>query len=109
MSIFAHLQHRLHGALGALRVGVAEQLAQPVGDDLPAQAEPVLEPAALSLLPAVAVSCDQSRSTSSWSLQRTKNETASVNGYCGPPFRAMNSRPASVKTHPLRLAAGDRA
>src|ERR1700752_2256443 len=41
-----HLQHRLHRALAALRVGVAQELPHPLGDDLPAQAEPVLEPSA---------------------------------------------------------------
>ena len=34
-------------------VGVAQQLTHPLGDDLPAQAEPVLQPSALALLAAV--------------------------------------------------------
>ena len=42
-----HLQHRLHGPPRLLRVGVAHVLAELPRDDLPRDAEPVLEPAAL--------------------------------------------------------------
>ncbi len=55
-------------------------------------------------VPPSAVSADQSRSTSSWSLQLTLNETASVNGNCGPPLMAMYSRPASRKNTSATLS-----
>src|SRR6478609_6870140 len=48
----AHLQHRLGRAVGAFRVWVADELRKPGGDDLPGQAEPIFEPAALTLLAA---------------------------------------------------------
>src|SRR6202040_1333827 len=41
-----HLQHGLHGAFGPLRILVAQQLAKNRGDDLPGEAELVLQPAA---------------------------------------------------------------
>src|SRR5207237_4413339 len=41
-----HVQHRLHHALGLLPVRIAEQLGQCGRDDLPRDAELVLEPAA---------------------------------------------------------------
>ncbi len=85
-----HLEHRLHGTLSTIGVGVAQQLTHPLGDDLPAQTEPILEPSALALF-ATLGELGQKRSTSSWSLQLTLNETASVNGNCGPPLMAMNS------------------
>jgi hypothetical protein len=48
-----HLEHRLHGAPGSARIGVLQQRDQLPGDDLPGQAEPVLEPAALARRAAV--------------------------------------------------------
>ena len=47
-----HLEHRLHRALGALGVGAGEHLVELPRDDLPRQAEAVLEPAALAGLAA---------------------------------------------------------
>ena len=41
-----HLQHRLHGALCLEVIGIAEQLRQHGGDDLPGQAVSILKPAA---------------------------------------------------------------
>src|SRR5258707_5209715 len=41
-----HLQHGLHGAFRSLRILVAQQLAENGGDDLPGEAELVLQPAA---------------------------------------------------------------
>src|SRR4029078_10994835 len=46
-----HLEHRGHGALGACLVGVGEQLHEPRRDDLPREAEAVLDPAPRPLLP----------------------------------------------------------
>lgn len=40
-------------------------------------------------------SVSQNLSISSWDLQLTTNETASVKGNWGPPFNATNSWPAS--------------
>jgi hypothetical protein len=48
-----HLEHRVQRALAARRVRVAQEFAHPVRDDLPAEAEPVLQPAAGSRLAAV--------------------------------------------------------
>src|ERR1700755_473694 len=48
-----HPEHRLRRRRGAGRVGVAGELEEPGRNDLPAQPEPVLEPAALRLLAAV--------------------------------------------------------
>src|SRR5262245_48302101 len=52
-----------------------------------------------------AESFDHSSSTSSWDWQGKKNDTASVNLYWGPPFKAVNCRPSSsneaVMTFPL--------
>src|SRR3954447_6832208 len=45
-----HREHRPHDALRLLAIRVAEQLREPLGDDLPRQAEPVLEPAARAFL-----------------------------------------------------------
>src|SRR6266542_4656596 len=45
-----HPEHGLHGSAGPLRILVAEQLAQPVRDDLPREAVLVLQPAAHALL-----------------------------------------------------------
>src|SRR5262249_29688924 len=49
----AHLQHRLHRAVGALRVGVREHLFHAGRHHLPGEAEAVPEPTALALLSAV--------------------------------------------------------
>ena len=49
----AHLQHRLHGTMRAIRIGVADELDEPIRDDLPRESPPVLQPAARLLLPAV--------------------------------------------------------
>src|SRR5215208_6815187 len=48
-----HLEHRGHHTLRLLAVGVAEQLGQALRDDLPREAEPVLEPAARALFAAL--------------------------------------------------------
>src|SRR5262245_2437030 len=48
-----HLEHGSHRSLRPPRVGVADEFQQPGGDDLPREAEPVLQPPALALLPAV--------------------------------------------------------
>lgn len=50
---FAHSHHGLHGALGAGSVGAHDGFEDLLGHDLPGQAEPVLEPAALAFLTAV--------------------------------------------------------
>ena len=42
----SHLQHRCHGALRLLTVGVADQLVERLRDDLPGDAVAVLEPSA---------------------------------------------------------------
>ena len=49
----AHLEHRGHRALRPLRVGVGEQLVEPLRDDLPRQPPAVLAPPAGALLAAV--------------------------------------------------------
>src|SRR5260370_41730679 len=46
----AHLQQRFHHLCRAPRFRVAHHLAQRGGDDLPRDAEPILEPAARSFL-----------------------------------------------------------
>ena len=46
-----HLQHRRHDPLRLLLVWIGDQLDQALGDDLPRDAEPVLQPAARALLP----------------------------------------------------------
>ena len=51
-------------------------------------------------------SADQKRSTSSWESQLTWNETASVNVYCGPPFRATNFVPSSSKVTVIAIPSG---
>src|SRR5581483_8092048 len=48
-----HLEHRRHHALGALPVRVGEELLEAPRDDLPGDAEAVLEPAARPLLAAL--------------------------------------------------------
>src|SRR5437867_1248408 len=48
-----HLVHRRRHALRPLGVGIGEQLDEPGRDDLPRQAESVLQPAARALLPAL--------------------------------------------------------
>ena len=101
-----HLQHRLHGALGAPRVGVAQQLAEPLGDDLPAQAEPVLEPAALTFLAAPSVSATTAGRPRPGPCSWTWSEMASVNGNSGPPLMAMNSWPASRKVTDITWPRG---
>ena len=53
------------------------------------------QPHTLSSPPSV--SAFQYVSTSSWVLQSTTNETASVNGCAGPPFSATNRCPSSSK------------
>src|SRR5207248_9404578 len=45
-----HLHHRPHDALRLLRIGIADQLLQQRGDDLPGDAVLVLEPAARAFL-----------------------------------------------------------
>src|SRR5512146_1748433 len=47
-----HLHHRLHHASRALGIGILDELEQRRRDDLPGQAEPVLEPPALTFLSA---------------------------------------------------------
>src|SRR5687768_9668892 len=46
-----HPEHGPHGPLGPLRVGVADELVEALGHDLPRQAEAVLHPPACDLLP----------------------------------------------------------
>ena len=48
-----HAEHRLHGAVGAGRVGVVEEGLPALRHDLPGEAELVLQPTALALLAAV--------------------------------------------------------
>jgi hypothetical protein len=48
----SHAIHRLGGRRGAGPIGIADQLEEPVRDDLPAQAEAVFAPAALRFLAA---------------------------------------------------------
>src|SRR5690606_9961602 len=48
-----HLQHGLHGPVGARPVGIAEQARQRARNDLPGDAEAVLQPTALAGLPAL--------------------------------------------------------
>src|SRR5580765_920815 len=45
-----HLEHRLHHALHLRRVRVGHELVEQLGNDLPRQAEAVLQPSALALL-----------------------------------------------------------
>ena len=48
-----HLEHRRHRPLGLLLVRVREQLDQPRGNDLPREAEAILQPAARAFLAAL--------------------------------------------------------
>src|SRR4051812_6040592 len=45
-----HREHRLHHALHLRRVGVGHELVEQRGDDLPREAEAILQPPALALL-----------------------------------------------------------
>src|SRR5712692_4551557 len=45
-------------------------------------------------------------STSSCVLQSTKNDMASVNLYCGPPFSAVNSCPSSRNVAVMTVPCG---
>ena len=47
---FAHLKHGLHDPARFFLVGVSQQLAQRLGNDLPGEPEFVLEPAALAFV-----------------------------------------------------------
>ena len=53
-----HAEHRLHRALGASRIGIAEQLRERPRHDLPREAEAILQPAARAFL-AASASADQ--------------------------------------------------
>src|SRR4051812_18038977 len=50
---FLHFQHRVHGPLGRCAIRAAEQLVQHGWDDLPGEAELVLQPAAAAWAPAI--------------------------------------------------------
>jgi hypothetical protein len=88
-----HREHCLPDTRRTVRVRILQQLPESPRDDLPRQAEAVLEPAALPRLAAFGEPSPQVVNFDLFVAGDEEREIASVNRKCGPPLIARNSCP----------------
>ena len=104
-----HLQHRLHRcARPSPGRGRSCTRTSCLGHDLPRDAEPVLEPAALLRLRVAALGEAGPSSGRPLPASRSRRRTRSpgLNVYCGPPLSAVKRWPASVNSTTSGAAVG---